>query len=139
MELQLCLALPGINPVKKFDLNNNFVLDPQDHHLITNQSSSNPYCFLIPTHTATTTTATTTTAATFEDVNTKKKRSFCQAFLDHNETVPPPTLPLLPWNNHPNDDEDDLPKHLHNFSSQSSINIKYVYYNIFYIQKFNFY
>ncbi|XP_034700398.1 auxin-responsive protein IAA9-like isoform X2 [Vitis riparia] len=78
MELQLGLALPT-SPVNDFDLNCH-VSDPTE-------AASSDLC------------------GRGDDMisgRSNKKRGFIEAF-----ELPPQTLPLLLWNDHPNDDDDD--------------------------------
>lgn len=91
MELQLGLALPS-TAVKGFDLNTN-VYEPREN--MASHASFNIFGF------------------TNDVCSNDKKRSFDKAF--ENDKTVPPTLPLLHWNNHPNDEDD--PNELQNNSS----------------------
>ncbi|XP_062148843.1 auxin-responsive protein IAA29-like [Alnus glutinosa] len=83
MELQLGLALPT-NPPKGFDLNY-YGYEPKE--LVVSDLWFNNHA-------------------------DNKKRSFCQAFENSTDRAVPRTLPLLLWNNHPNEEDDpkDYPK-----------------------------
>ncbi|XP_059635133.1 auxin-responsive protein IAA29-like [Cornus florida] len=80
MELQLGLALPS-NPMKGFDLNSCYVYEPKGAlgSDIFNHLGSN------------------------EGTSKLRKRGLTQAF---DEQDIPQTLPLLAWNNHPNEEDD---------------------------------
>lgn len=94
MELQLGLALPT-NPPKGFDLNY-YGYEPME---------------------------VVVSDLWLSDISNNKKRSFCQAFENCTDRAVPRTLPLLLWNNHPNEEDDQ--KHPDNHSNLFAFN-KYV-------------
>nr|AXS76496.1 IAA1 [Betula platyphylla] len=91
MELQLGLALPT-NPPKGFDLNY-YGYEPME---------------------------VVVSDLWLSDISNNKKRSFCQAFENCTDRAVPRTLPLLLWNNHPNEEDDQ--KHPDNHSNLFAFN-----------------
>ncbi|KAE7998920.1 hypothetical protein FH972_003413 [Carpinus fangiana] len=89
MELQLGLALPT-NPTKGFDLNY-YGYEPKE--VVVSGLWFDGNCYV----------------SSRQDINIDdyKKRSFCQAFENSStDRAVPRTLPLLLWNNRPNEEDD---------------------------------
>jgi len=105
MELQLGLALPSEKTMKGLDLNS-YVSEPKEL-LGSGQLHLGSYSW-------------------FSTNDNDKKRSFIDASEEssRNEDVPR-TLPLLVWNNQPNE-EDDPPKDLDNHCNYSFSSNKYI-------------
>jgi auxin-responsive protein IAA len=106
MELQLGLGLPSEKTMKGLDLNS-YVSEPKGL-LGSGQLQLGQYSW-------------------FSTNANDKKRSFIDAFEESSGNEDgPQTLPLLVWNNQPND-EDDFPKDLDNHSSNSCASNKYIH------------
>jgi auxin-responsive protein IAA len=105
MELQLGLGLPSEKTMKGLDLNS-YVSEPKEL-LGSGQLHLGSYSW-------------------FSTNDNDKKRSFIDASEEssRNEDVPR-TLPLLVWNNQPNE-EDDPPKDLDNHCNYSFSSNKYI-------------
>lgn len=101
MELQLGLALPGINTFKGFDLNN-IVYEPRELDCSNSVKLGGP-CFF----TSSVISSSSGSSITNRDTNNKKRR-FSQAFnFEQKKTMPRKTLSLLLWNQKHNGEDDD--------------------------------